>query len=146
MHNEKLCKENTFSRTALFSVIHKKIKPFILYPNLKMYAPDSLCAYILCSIIIETRPEEGIPQRNQSFFVYCVEIEFRHRSPDRPVTKTNLFFMFIAFVCFSPLGHGIRCRNLSGNLLTRRFWQLSTVRAQLKSTQKGLYRFIFVII
>ena len=54
--------------------------------------------------------------------------------------------MFITFVCFSPLVHGIRCKNLSGSLLTRRFWQLSTVRAQLKSPQKGLFRFIFVII
>lgn len=54
--------------------------------------------------------------------------------------------MFIAFACFSPLGHGIRCKNLSGSLLTRRFGQLSTIRAQLKSTQKGLFRFIFVII
>ena len=84
---------------------------------------------------------KGHAQRNQSFFVHCVEIEFRHRSPDRPATKTNLFFMFIAFVCFSPLGHGIRCNNLSGSLFTRRFWQLSTVRAQLKSAQKGFIGF-----
>ena len=52
--------------------------------------------------------------------------------------------MFIAFVCFSTLGHGIRCKNLSGSLLTKRFWQLSTVRAQLKSTQKGLSMFLFI--
>ena len=104
-----------------------------------MYAPNPYCAYIPCSIIIETRPEKDrhkeIVDHNQSFFVYCVEIEFRHRLQDRPATKTNLFYMFIAFVCFSPLGHGIRCKNLSGSLLTRRFWQLSTVRAQLKSKE-----------
>ena len=36
-------------------------------------------------------------------------------------------------------------QNLSGSLLTRRFWQLSTVRTQLKSTQKGFYRFLLNI-
>lgn len=53
-----------------------------------MYAPNPYRAYIPCSIIIETRPEEGMQQRNQSFFVYCVEIEFRHRSPDRQVDSS----------------------------------------------------------
>ena len=58
------------------------------HPLPQMYAPNPYCAYIPCSIIIETRPEEGMQQKNQSFFVYCVEIEFRNRSPDRQVDSS----------------------------------------------------------
>ena len=88
MRNAKKCKENTFLLIALFSTIRKEKITFFHTTLPQMYAPNPYCAYIPCSIIIETRPEEGMQQRNQSFFVYCVEIEFRHRSLDRQVDSS----------------------------------------------------------
>ena len=127
MRNAKNSKENTFLLIALFSTNCKEKITFFHTPSPQMYAPNPYCAYIPCSIIIETRPEEGADQD--------INLSSSIASGLNPQLK-KLFFMFIAFVCFSLLGHGIRCKNLSGSLLTRRFWQLSTIRAQLKSTQK----------
>lgn len=106
MRNAKNSKENTFLLIALFSKNCKEKITFFHTPSPQMYAPNPYCAYIPCSIIIETRPEEGADQD--------INLSSSIASGLNPRLK-KLFFMFIAFVCFGPLGHGIRCKNLSGS-------------------------------
>ena len=47
--------------TDRLSDIHKDGKAHILAIRPKMYAQNPCCAYIFCSIIIETRPQRTLP-------------------------------------------------------------------------------------
>ena len=52
---------------ALFSTIRKEKTTFVHSPLLQMYAPNPYCAYIPCSIIIETLPEKEMPRKRICF-------------------------------------------------------------------------------
>ena len=67
MRSKKMCKKIIPFIIARLSDIHKDGKANILAIKPKMYAQNPCCAYIFCSIIIETRPQRTLPN------VYKVE-------------------------------------------------------------------------
>ena len=56
---KKICKKCILLAFAWLSVVRKKKEMNILTLKSKMYAQNPCYAYILCSIIIETRPQKG---------------------------------------------------------------------------------------
>lgn len=142
MRNAKNSKENTFLLIALFSTNCKEKITFFHTPSPQMYAPNPYCAYIPCSIIIETRPEEGANQNINlsSSIASKLNSDIGHQT-DLP-RKRKCFLCLLLLCALVPWDMGLDAEIYLG-VLTRRFWQLSTVRAQLKSTQKGLSMFLF---